>query len=130
MPYRRLAAAAGVDKWRTVAFILGAFLLGTVVLVVVNRINNNSLAIEKGCILLNNVVIRSGAAGQSTGPRADINRLLTSEIVDKMTPAERDRYFRLRQEVAKQAREEPLVIDCQRVADDPDSIRAIQLQTP
>lgn len=126
MPHRRLANAALSDVWRTVAAILAAVLLGVVVLVGVSTVLRNREAIEKSCILLNNVIIRSGAGGQ----QGTSTKLLVGKIVDTMTKAERERYFEFRKEEREDAKKNPLTIDCKKVASDPDSIRAIQVERP
>jgi carbonic anhydrase/acetyltransferase-like protein (isoleucine patch superfamily) len=125
MPHRRLANAAFSDVWRTIAMILAAVILGLVVLIVSNAIIRNNEAIEKSCILLNNVVVRSQAGQQSTS-----TRLLVGKILDQMTAPERERYLAYRTEEREKSSKNPLTIDCKKVADNPDGIKAIQVETP
>jgi hypothetical protein len=121
MPHRKLARIATSDKWRTIAAILAAVLLGVIVLTVVNSIQNNQLAIEKSCILLNNAVTRSlSMPNEST-------RQLVAEIVDSMDSSERERYLAAVAREQRDREDNPLTVDCEKVAEDPDSIRAIQV---
>jgi hypothetical protein len=107
-----------------VSAVLACILLGVVVLAVLNAISSNKEAIEKSCILLNNVVIRS--TGQPPDPSL---QLLINEIVQDMDSQTRTRYRELQRLEQQQNREEPpLTVDCEKVAQDPDSIRAIQVE--
>lgn len=126
MPHRRLANLALADVWRTVAVIAGAVILGLVVLIVSTAISRNNQAIEKSCILLNNVVIRSGANGQQNTS----TKLLIGKLVDQLSPAELERYREFRREEQENRSKRPLTVDCEKVADHPDSIRAIQVERP
>lgn len=122
---RQLRNLAVADKWRTIAAITGAVLLGVIVLLVANRILDNKTAIEKSCILLNNVVIRS----QSEQGRTESTNILLKALVEIMTPTERERYQQaLRAEAKSREKRNPLLVNCDRIVEHPEEIKAIQIK--
>lgn len=104
--------------------ILGALALGLVVLLVVNQIQSNKQAIEKGCVLINNVVIKS----QRGSARPDSSTaILVKTILENASPERRAQFAAaLKRETN---RSNPLLVPCAAVADDPEQIEAIPITT-
>lgn len=113
--------ADGADVWRLIAVVCAALALGAVTMAVYTRITQNKTAIEKSCILLNNAILQGQA--QAAKPGSSTNVLVES-IVGHMTGAERQSY---RQALTREAKGPPQgvqPVDCEKVADDPDKIKA------
>lgn len=100
--------------WRTAAFVLSGALLVFIVLSVTGNISKNSTAIEKGCILLQNTLIKA------TQPQPS-SKVLLKSIVNHMTPAERAAYAEKKKEDNPRA----LFVDCKKLANDPGKIKAV-----
>lgn len=97
-----------------------AVLCGVVYTLAYNA-EQNRLAIEKGCVLLNNAIVRSTQAavdpnGASAALVAGILRVIPKEFVEQYE-----------ERVKGQTTVVPL-IDCENVADHPEEIRAIPLK--
>jgi hypothetical protein len=82
------------------------------------KIDNQKVALEKGCILLNNAIIQSS---QVTPRPQSASAVLVESILKRMTPEERQRY----KDALKNAKK-PIIklANCKQLAQHPDSIRA------
>lgn len=112
---------------RAYGALLALIAFSMVVYVIADRQSRNRLAIEKGCILLNNAIIRSSTA--SSNPRSP-STILVREI---LTEAVQNNRGYVVKEFQAATRRGPLVIpliDCKKVADDPGNIKAIPLHAP
>lgn len=103
--------------WRTIGFVLSIIILFAIVLDVLDRAQKNKIAVEKSCVLLNNAIIRSGAAGG--GP----SRILIEEILRNAQQHHRAYVVVQYQNALKQTRQLTLV-NCQEVARNPENIKA------
>lgn len=107
------------EKWRTVAGVLGAALIGLVVYLAISQILSNKQAIEKGCILLNNAIVRSQAEADRKGTPSSV---LVAIILDE---ASEQRKVELAAAIARQRKQgNPIVVPCKKLSDHPEQIRA------
>jgi hypothetical protein len=118
---------------RTLALILAVVAMTVGVFILVNQVskntddlNQNTQSIEKGCILLQNAIVKATAPPPAGSP-PDATQVLVGSILKRMTPAERKRY--------KDAASQPprlldVLVDCKKVAQNPDSIRAVPVPKP
>jgi hypothetical protein len=125
MPHR--AAAAKLKRLghypRTIALVVGMAVIAVVVYDVVDRANKNKLAIEKSCTLLNNAVIRSSAS--QTSPNSPTVPLIQGIL--EVIPQKYVNEYIMR---SKDNTTVIPLINCEKVADHPESIHAEQLPTP
>jgi hypothetical protein len=109
-----------ISKFKLAGAIAGALALGLVVYLIVSQVNSNKVAIEKGCILLNNAVIRSQAEAQREGSTTAV---LVATIMDH---ASQERKLQFAAAVKRDKEQgNPLVVPCETLADHPDQIRAV-----
>lgn len=102
--------------WRTIALVIGTAILAAVIASIVVKANRNHEAIEKGCILLQNTIVKSQTPMPST-------KVLVKALIDNMTPAQRQQY------AAAKTHDDPnvLFVNCSKLADHPEDIQAIPL---
>jgi len=108
---------------RTIALFIGVIVIVAIIYDVADRANKNKLAIEKGCILLNNAIIKSSAS--QTDPHSPSVPLIQG-ILATIPKKYVDEYL-------VRSRQNPTVvplIDCKKVADHPGDIKAEQIPTP
>lgn len=128
MPYRR-------NYWRslnesdlllrTIGLVLSVIAAMVVVFIIVNRVNKNTTAIEKGCVLLNNAIVKSSTTGAAGQPKA--TRILLESIIRNMTPEEKKAY----NEALRQPPDlSSFLVDCVKVAKHPEKIKALQIKPP
>lgn len=103
------------------ALICGVVTLSIVVYTLSSRAEQNRLAIEKGCILLNNAVIRSSQA--AADPKGASAALIAGVL--KVIP---DRFVRQYATRSRGVRTVVPLVDCERVAEHPEEIRAVALE--
>lgn len=127
----RMAAITPLLLAIAVVLLIVAAVLSTISLRTLDKVDSNefrvkrqTVALEKGCILLNNAIIQSS---QITIRPKSASAVIVESIVRQMTPDERRRYV----EASKQAG--PPIIDladCKKLAKDPDKIVAIPQSQP
>lgn len=105
-----------------VGFLVSILVMVGVVYAIVDGQQKNKLAIEKSCTLLNNAVIHSSRA--STDPNSPSAALITGILT--VIPS---KYIKQYQERSKNFTTVVPLINCERVAEDPDSIEAVRLQS-
>lgn len=111
-----------IEKVKLVGALCGALALGLAIFLIVSQIQTNKLAIEKGCILLNNAIVR----GQGEAARKESSTGIL--IATIMEGASKERQIAFAAAVKReQKRGNPLVVPCDIVADHPDTITAIPI---
>lgn len=122
---QQIKNATTADLWRTACGILAAIMLGALALGAANRIIANTAAIKVSCIQLNNAVIKSQREAARKGSPTFIAMAI---LLKRATPAERQAFNAA---VTRQARDgSPLIVDCNRIAANPDDIEAVPLAPP
>jgi hypothetical protein len=109
--------------WRTAGFLACILIVLAVVLDVEDRSNKNRVAIEKGCVLLNNAIVQSGAAGG--GP----SKVLVAEILRNAVQHHRA-YVVINYKDALKKTKRLTLVNCDEVAKHPDRIHAEPLAPP
>lgn len=122
---------------RTIGLVIGIVVIAAVVTTVVNRVNRNNEAIEKGCILLNNVIVESTKASNPGAQNSDPKKpkkpsstqILVQAIVRNMTTEERAQYQQALERQKEQGNQPFIKLaDCHKIAEHPDDIRAIPIK--
>lgn len=108
--------------WHTAAAICSVIILALVVVVVFDRTHKNREAIEKGCILLNNAIIRSSQA-----PPSPATKILIEAILSQAPQATVVRY-----KAASHERPPSIItlVDCHAIAQHPETINPERPPTP
>lgn len=112
------------EKVKLIGAFAGALALGLVVLLIVNQTNSNKNAIEKGCILLNNAILKSQAETERKGSPTAI---LIKVILDDASPARQAEFVAAVKR--EQQRGSPLLVPCKVLANDPGRIKAVPIHT-
>lgn len=114
------------NRPRTLGVFLSVVVLIAFAAVLLDNQRKNRQAIEKGCILLNNAIIKSSTAGSNAA-----SRVLVKEILRN---AEQHGRFYVtagyERAIAQQGQTFIALIPCGKVAHDPESITAIKLPPP
>lgn len=105
---------------RAYGALLALVAFGIIAVILLENQNRNREAIRKGCILLNNAIIRS-----STASSQPATRILVTEILRQASPQTVADY---KAALAKQGPTIIPLVDCDQVANHPDAIKAIQLK--
>lgn len=113
-----------ITYWRTLSVILSGVTAALVVFVVTTNIASNREAIEKGCIVLNNTIIKSQQQAQIPGtPTYELVQIILSQ-------ASPSQLRKLDTAVIEEERKgSPLAINCVRIAHHPEEVKAEQRRT-
>lgn len=103
--------------WRTLGFVACLFVLIGIGIDILDRTARNRVAIEKSCVLLNNAIIRSGAAGG--GP----SRILVDEILRNARQHHRE-FVIVQYKDALGKTKQVQLVNCEQVAKEPGDIKA------
>lgn len=108
---------------RTIGFIAMIAVIAIAVYDVGDRAHKNRVAIEKSCVLLNNAIIRSGAAG------GEASRILIEEILRNARLNGRA-YVEVKYKNSLGQVKQIQIVNCEEISRHPDQIKADPLPVP
>lgn len=109
---------------RSLFAIAALAVFATAVYAIADEANKNRQSIEKGCILLNNAIVQSSAT--ASDPKSPSSALIAG--IMRVIPPQYVKLYETR--LKKQGPTILPLINCRKVADHPDAIRAIPLRSP